>query len=179
MRERVPGIAIRTSVMVGFPGETEEDFLELKQFVRDQKFDHLGCFSYSQEDGTVAGRMKDQIDEETKARRLDEIMRLQKEISRANLLKYVGQEVEVLVEGPSDESDLLWQGRMSVQAPEVDGVVLINDGAVKKGEIQRVRISDAFEYDLVGEVVDGSVVSSTSHRQHALGSELGECPIQA
>ena len=181
LRERVPGIAIRTSVMVGFPGETEEDFQELKQFVRDQKFDHLGCFSYSQEDGTVAGRMKDQIDEETKARRLDEIMRLQKEISRANLLKYVGLEVEVLVEGPSDESDLLWQGRMSVQAPEVDGVVLINDGAVRKGEIQRVRISDAFEYDLVGEVVDGGTAASHphSHPHQARGSELGECPIQA
>lgn len=174
LRARVPGIAIRTSVMVGFPGETEEEFQALKQFVRDQRFDHLGCFSYSQEDGTVAGRMKDQIDEETKARRLDEVMGLQKEISRANLLKYVGQEVAVLTEGPSDESDLLWQGRMSVQAPEVDGVVIINDGPVRKGEIQTVRITDAFEYDLVGEVVE----IADGVRREAIKSKLGDCPIQ-
>jgi ribosomal protein S12 methylthiotransferase len=176
LRDRVPGIAIRTSVMVGFPGETEEDFEQLRSFVAEQRFDHLGCFSYSQEEGTVAGRMKDQIDEETKARRLDEVMKLQKEISWRNLRKYVGQEVFVLTEGPSDESDLLWQGRMSVQAPEVDGVVLINDGPVRKGQIQRVRISDAFEYDLVGEVMEESEdlgASSTT-----LGSESGDCPVQ-
>ncbi len=175
LRARVPGIAIRTSVMVGFPGETDEDFEELKEFVASQRFDHLGCFSYSQEEGTVAGRMKDQIDEETKARRLDTIMRLQKEISRANLVKYVGKEVDVLTEGPSDESDLLWQGRMSTQAPEVDGVVLINDGPVRKGEIQKVRITDAFEYDLVGEVIDPDGDGVGAKR----GSELGNAPLQA
>lgn len=177
LREKVPGIAIRTSVMVGFPGETEEDFEQLKSFVTEQQFDHLGCFSYSQEEGTVAGRMKEQIDEETKARRLDEVMKLQKEISRNNLRKYVGREVDVLTEGPSDESDLLWQGRMSVQAPEVDGVVLINDGPVRKGEIQKVRISDAFEYDLVGEVID----DSADHGPVAgriKSSETGDCPVQ-
>lgn len=177
LRERVPGIAIRTSVMVGFPGETEDDFEQLRSFVEDQKFDHLGCFSYSQEEGTVAGRMKDQIDDETKARRLDAVMKLQKEISRSNLRKYVGQEVAVLTEGPSDESDLLWQGRMSVQAPEVDGVVLLNDGPVEKGQIQRVRITDAFEYDLVGEVLEVAGNDSAGFAA-AKRSEAGDCPVQ-
>ena len=154
LRARVPGVAIRTSVMVGFPGETEEDFLTLRDFVAEQKFDHLGCFSYSPEEGTVAGRMTDQIDEAVKAVRLDQIMAIQKEVSREALKKYVGQVVPVLVEGVSEEIDLLWQGRMSVQAPEVDGLVYINDGKVKAGTIQLVEITESHDYDLVGRVID-------------------------
>lgn len=153
IRARIPDLAIRTSVMVGFPGETEEDFQELCDFVREAKFRHLGCFSYSQEEGTVAGRMADQIDEDTKARRLAEIMAIQQDVSRDNLTRYQGQTLPVLVEGPSPESELLWQGRLAMQAPEVDGVVYINDGPVKAGTIQMVKITETHAYDLVGEVV--------------------------
>jgi len=153
VRERIPDIAIRTSVMVGFPGETEEDFQQLLDFVEEQRFTHLGCFAYSKEEGTVAGRMADQIDEEVKARRLDEVMTLQKEISRDSLASLVGREVAVLVEGRSEETDLLWQGRLSTQAPEVDGVVYLNDGPVQPGRIQLVRISESHDYDLVGEAL--------------------------
>lgn len=154
LRASVPGLAIRTSVMVGFPGETDEDFLELKDFVMEQRFDHLGCFTYSQEEGTVAGRMKDQIDEDTKLDRQAEIMAVQREISADRLIDYVGRTVQVLIKGLSDESDLLAEGRLSTQAPEVDGVVYINDGDFKPGTIQNVLITDSHDYDLVGRVID-------------------------
>jgi ribosomal protein S12 methylthiotransferase len=153
LRQRVPSVAIRTSVMVGFPGETEEEFEDLKSLVEELKFDHLGCFSYSQEEGTVAGRMTDQIDEDVKQERLDEIMELQKEISREKLRRFVGKKIPVLVAGPSDESEFIWQGRMSVQAPEVDGLVYLNDGPVKAGQIQMVEITESSDYDLVGRVL--------------------------
>jgi len=154
LRERVPGLAIRTSVMVGFPGETAEDFKLLKDFVLEQRFDHLGCFTYSQEEGTVAGRMSQQIDEDLKLERQEELMALQREISADRLIDYVGKVVKVLVKGLSDESDLLAEGRLSTQAPEVDGVVYINDGAFKPGTIQNVLITDSHDYDLVGRVID-------------------------
>ncbi|MBC7660376.1 MAG: 30S ribosomal protein S12 methylthiotransferase RimO [Chitinophagaceae bacterium] len=154
LRERVPGIAIRTSVMVGFPGETDDDFEQLRDFVIEQRFDHLGCFTYSQEEGTVAGRMKEQIEEDVKLERQAEIMALQREISADRLVDYVGKVVTVLVKGLSDESDLLAEGRLSTQAPEVDGVVYINDGDFKPGTIQNVLITDSHDYDLVGRVVD-------------------------
>ncbi len=154
LRERVPGLAIRTSVMVGFPGETAEDFQLLKDFVLEQRFDHLGCFTYSQEEGTVAGRMSHQLDEDLKVERQAELMALQREISADRLIDYVGKVVKVLVKGLSDESDLLAEGRLSTQAPEVDGVVYINDGAFKTGTIQSVLITDSHDYDLVGRVID-------------------------
>lgn len=153
LRSTLPDMAIRTSVMVGFPGETEDDFQQLLDFVEEQRFRHLGCFSYSQEEGTVAGRMPDQIPEELKSERLARVMALQKGISKGNLEAFLGQTLPVLVEGPSPESDLLWQGRLSTQAPEVDGVVYLNDGPVKAGVIQMVKITETHDYDLVGEVV--------------------------
>jgi ribosomal protein S12 methylthiotransferase len=153
LRERVPSVAIRTSVMVGFPGETEEEFQDLKSLVTQLKFEHLGCFSYSQEEGTVAGRMSGQIDDEIKQQRLDQIMETQKRISREKLRRFVGMRIPVLVGGPSEDSDLVWQGRMSVQAPEVDGLVYLNDGPVKAGQIQMVEITESYEYDLVGRVL--------------------------
>lgn len=154
LRRRVPSVAIRTSVMVGFPGETEEEFLELKAFVQEMKFEHLGCFTYSQEEGTVAGRMANQIADDVKKDRQEQIMIVQKEISRSKLKRFVGKRMSVLVSGPSEESELLWQGRLDIQAPEVDGLVYLNDGPLKKGQIQFVEITDSFEYDLVGRVVE-------------------------
>ena len=154
IRSKVPGVAIRTSVMVGFPGETEEEFQALKQFVEEMEFDHLGCFTYSQEEGTVAGRMSGQISEDEKLRRQNDIMALQRNISKNILLKHVGKVLPVLITGVSEESDLLYSGRISTQAPEVDGLVYVNDGSVKVGEIQRVKITDSHDYDLVGGVVE-------------------------
>ena len=153
LRVAIPDIAIRTSVMVGFPGETDSDFNELKSFVEEMNFDHLGCFSYSQEEGTVAGRMKDQISEEIKADRLDQVMAVQKSVSSQNLEKYVGTVQDVLITGVSEETELLMEGRLATQAPEVDGIVYINDGDVQVGEIQKVYISESHEYDLVGRVI--------------------------
>jgi ribosomal protein S12 methylthiotransferase len=153
LREKVPSVAIRTSVMVGFPGETEEEFQELKSFVEEMKFEHLGCFTYSQEEGTVAGRMENQIDEDVKQDRMALIMSSQREISKDRLKRFIGQRIPVLVSGPSDESDLLWQGRMSIQAPEVDGLVYLNDGPLTAGAIQMVEITETHDYDLVGHVV--------------------------
>jgi ribosomal protein S12 methylthiotransferase len=153
LRSKVPSVAIRTSVMVGFPGETAAEFNDLKALVEELEFEHLGCFTYSQEEGTVAGRMPDQIDDTIKERRQDEIMSLQKQISRRKLQRFVGQRIPVLVSGPSEESELVWQGRMSVQAPEVDGLVYLNDGPVRAGQIQEVEITDSYDYDLVGRVI--------------------------
>ena len=153
LRSKVPSVAIRTSVMVGFPGETEAEFEDLKALVKELEFEHLGCFTYSQEEGTVAGRMPDQVEEVLKESRQDDIMSLQKEISRRKLQRFVGKRIPVLVSGPSEESELVWQGRMSVQAPEVDGLVYLNDGPVRAGQIQEVEITDSYDYDLVGRVI--------------------------
>ena len=153
VKQRIPGIAIRTSVMVGFPSETEDDFNQLKEFVKEMKFDHLGCFTYSQEEGTVAGRLPEQIDEETKEKRQNEIMEIQREISRQALSAYVGKTLPVLVSGPSKETELLMEGRLSTQAPEVDGVVYINEGPAVPGSIQMVEILESHDYDLVGRVI--------------------------
>jgi ribosomal protein S12 methylthiotransferase len=150
--------------MVGFPGETEEHFQELKAFVASQRFEHLGCFTYSQEEGTVAGRMADQIDEETKLRRQAEIMEIQREISRERLKNYIGQTLPVLVKGLSEETELLAEGRLATQAPEVDGVVYVNEGPFKAGTIQLVHITDSYDYDLVGYIVpEGGVHEELTH----------------
>lgn len=154
IRTEIPDAVIRTQFIVGFPGETEEDFQELLSFIEEQRFDRVGCFKYSPEDNTAGGKMLNQIDEPTKDRRHDELMALQIEISREKHAEFIGKTVEVVVEGVSEETELLLQGRMSQQAPEIDGVVLINDGTVPKiGEFVKVLITDSHDYDLVGEVV--------------------------
>ena len=153
VRATIPGMAVRTTVMVGFPGETDSEFLELRDFVKEMRFDHLGCFAYSQEEGTVAGRMPDQVDEDIKRERLDRVMSLQRSISYDVQQEKVGRVFPVLVTGLSKESDLLFEGRLPIQAPEVDGVVYINDGPAKPGTIQYVEISEAHDYDLVGHIV--------------------------
>lgn len=153
IRSEIPEVVIRTQFIVGFPGETEEDFQELLQFVEEQRFDRVGCFQYSPEDNTAGGKMENQIDDETKQRRHDELMALQIEISREKHQAFVGRTIPVLVEGFSEETDLLLQGRMAQQAPDIDGVVLINDGTAKPGDIVNVRITESLDYDLVGAIV--------------------------
>lgn len=151
-RDRVPGIALRTSVMTGFPGETEADFEELRTFVKEQKFDHLGCFTYSREEDTVAAELPNQVPEALKKQRAAKIMRSQKAISAKIQAGKVGRTFDVLVEGRHEETDLLWKGRLATQAPEVDGHVIINAGEVKAGQIVPVRVTESHDYDLVGEL---------------------------
>ncbi len=160
LRAKVPGMTIRTTVMVGFPGETEEDFQKLEAFVKAQKLDHLGCFAYSQEAGTQAARMVEQIDEDIKQRRRDQIMQAQQEIVFKKNQSMVGQTFDAVIEKVSDESDLLIQARISRQAPEVDGITYIQGGNYRLGQIQKVLISESIGYDFAAEVVDESAAET-------------------
>jgi ribosomal protein S12 methylthiotransferase len=156
IRKAVPGAAIRTTMIVGFPGETETDFRELCDFVKAAEFDRLGVFAYSDEEQTPAYDLAGKVTETVKQLRKKRVMQLQKRISRRRNADLVGQRRPVLIEGPSRESDLLWAGRLSTQAPEIDGVVYLNDGideTVRPGDIREVLITEAFDYDLVGSVV--------------------------
>ncbi len=153
IRREIPEAVIRTQFIVGFPGETEEQFEELLQFISEQKFDRVGCFQYSPEESTAGGKMDGQLDEEIKQRRYKALMEVQQNISRDKNRAFIGQTVEVLVEGFSEETELLLQGRTSQQAPDIDGVVLINDGQAQVGDFVKVRITDSMEYDLIGEIV--------------------------
>ncbi len=154
IRREIPEAVIRTQFIVGFPGETEENFEELLKFIAEQKFDRVGCFQYSPEEGTPGGKMTEQVDDETKQRRHDAIMEVQQNISRDKHRAFIGKTIEVVVEGLSDETDLLLQGRTSTQAPEIDGVVLINDGQAKIGQFVKVKVTESMEYDLIGEIVE-------------------------
>lgn len=153
IRREIPDAVIRTQFIVGFPGETEEQFEEVLEFLTEQRFDRVGCFKYSPEENTPGGKMTDQIDEETKQRRWQAVMEVQQNISREMHEKQIGQVLDVIVEGYSEETELLLQGRSTQQAPDIDGVILINDGQAKVGEIVKVRITDSMEYDLIGEIV--------------------------
>ncbi|MNJ91136.1 Ribosomal protein S12 methylthiotransferase RimO [compost metagenome] len=153
IREEIPEAVIRTQFIVGFPGETDEQFEELLNFIADQKFDRVGCFKYSPEENTPGGRMEDQISEEVKDYRHNAVMEVQQNISREKHMAFVGQTIQVLVEGFSEETDLLLQGRFWGQAPDIDGVVLINDGEAKTGDMVNVHITESMEYDLIGAIV--------------------------
>ncbi len=154
-RRIVPEIAIRSNFIVGFPGETEEAFLELLGFVKDAEFEHVGVFTYSREEGTPAFGLGDPVPERTKQRRKRQVLEAQQKISRAKNQAYVGRVIEVLVEGAHEETELVLKGRHQGQAPEVDGNVLIVGGEPRIGAIQPVRITQAHAYDLVGEAVEG------------------------
>lgn len=155
VRKTIPGVTIRTSMIVGFPGETQADFDELCQFVEAAQFDRLGVFKYSDEETSGSFALDGKLDGRTIHNRQRKLMALQRKISRKANRALVGKEFPVLVEGLSAETDLLWQGRLPGQAPEIDGVCLINDvsdGPLAKGQIRRIRITEAHDYDLVGEV---------------------------
>jgi len=154
IRSLLPGAALRTTMMVGFPGESEQDLEELADFLRKNYFDHLGVFAYANEEGCRAAELPGQISEEVKEERLRLIMELQAEISFAMLQKYVGRVEKVLVEGLSRESDLLLEGRTRYQAPEIDGCVYITKGNAKPGDLVDVRITEAHTYDLVGQLAE-------------------------
>lgn len=150
IRSRIPDVALRTSIIVGFPGETEEDFERLCDFVREMKFDRLGVFTYSNEEDTPAVRLPDQVPDDVKEWRSNTLMEIQREVSKDNNGKYIGREIEVLVERYDGRSDV-YIGRSPYDAPEIDGEVFIANCTAGIGEIQKVRITHAYEFDMSGE----------------------------
>src|SRR5256884_1641160 len=164
VRKQVPGIAVRTTFITGFPGETEEDFNELMTFVKNVEFDRVGVFTYSDEEGTPAFELPNKVDPKIAKRRRDRLMKEQSKIAKRKHHAMIGETVQVMFEGESSESDLLWQGRMETQAPDIDGCVLINDapeGLVPQaGDVLNVLIEQAQEYDLVGRIVSADSSSS-------------------
>jgi ribosomal protein S12 methylthiotransferase len=156
-RDRVPGLAVRTTFITGFPGETDEDFDELLAFVRNVEFDRVGVFAYSDEEGTPAYDLSDKVDSKTAARRRARLMKAQAKISARRNKARIGQTLRVMFEGESKESEWLWQGRLETQAPDIDGCVLINDApdgfAPSRGDLVNVLLTEAQEYDLVGRMV--------------------------
>lgn len=152
LRKRIPGIVIRTTFIVGFPGETDADFEELKEFVEQQRFENAGVFAYSQEEGTVAGAMPNQIPDEIKQERYHELMALQAQISEEIHKDTEGQILEVLVEGIEEDGSGLHYGRSYREAPDIDGLVFIeNPGDIKPGCFIKVNILQGFTYESVGE----------------------------
>lgn len=158
IRKRIPDAVIRTQFIVGYPGETEQDFEELMDFIQEQQFDRIGCFKYSPEEGTPGGKLPNQIDDETKDRRWNQLMAAAQKISRKKHRAMIGRTLEVVVEGFSEETELLVKARSSQQAPDIDGVVLINEGEAAIGDFVKVKISASMDYDLVGSIVDEETV---------------------
>ncbi len=156
IRSRVPDASIRTTFIVGFPGETDRDFERLLAFVGEGWFDHVGVFTYSAEEGTAAAKFPGQVPAEVAEARRDELMRLAARLSAERLAARVGRVEEVLVDGPSPDSELVLAGRLRTQAPDVDGRVYLEfpPEDLRPGDIRQVRITRSGDYDLVGEVVD-------------------------
>ena len=150
LREKVPGITLRTSLIVGFPGETEEDFNELCRFLKNYKLDNVGVFTYSQEEGTAAAKLPNQVDEDVKIKRKEKLMNIQRGIVKdLNKLK-IGNIYDTIIDGSTGE---YYIGRNYEMAPEIDGLIYITKGKVlKKGDIIKVKITNIMEYDLVGDV---------------------------
>lgn len=153
LRSEIPRVSLRTSLIVGFPGETDEEFEELLDFVSEVKFEHLGVFEFSPEEGTPAAKLDGLIEPKISAERRNTVMDLQREISLSNNQRFVGKRIVSLVSGASSESNMLLEARHEGQAPDVDGVIYINDGIAAQGDFAVVEITEAHEYDLVGKVV--------------------------
>ena len=153
IRKEIPDASIRTTVIVGFPGETEDDFIELKEFIEEFKFDYVGVFKYSKEEDTEAHDLENQVDEEVKERRYVELVNLQSQIAENKNKKYLGKEIEVMIDSISSESEFMLEGRTRGQALEIDGKVLTNDGTAKPGEIVKVLVEQNFDYDLLGPII--------------------------
>jgi ribosomal protein S12 methylthiotransferase len=157
MRRTIPTLTLRTSFIVGFPGETEADFTELCDFVQAAQFDWLGVFSYSDEDGSPAYHLGDKVPPREIERRRKKLMQVQRQISKKNKRKLVGRQFDVLALGPSEETDLLWEGRSEMHAPEIDGKLFVNDFGdheeLVPGTFYRCEITEAHDYDLVARVI--------------------------
>jgi ribosomal protein S12 methylthiotransferase len=165
IRKTIPGVGIRTSMIVGFPGETDRDFEELCQFVQAAQFDRLGVFSYSDEDTSKSFDLDAKVDARTIYNRKRHLMSLQRKISRAKNRTLVGREFRVLVEGPTEDSELVWEARLATQAPDIDGVCYISDpgeSPLRAGDFRTMRIAEAHDYELTGELIDSPSQPSES-----------------
>ncbi len=154
LRDRIPDLTLRTSFIVGFPGETHEQFDKLLKFVEAGLFERVGVFRYSREEGTVAAKLPGQIPARTKTSRLNKLMKAQARVSFNKNRALVGRIEQVLVEGYSEETDLLLKGRSARQAPDIDGQYLISSGVADVGEYVKLQITDSSEYDLIGEIIE-------------------------
>ena len=182
IRRTIPGITLRTSFIAGFPGETEQDFEELCRFVEAAQFDRVGVFSYSDEDTSKSFHLDGKVDGKTIERRKRKLMAIQRKISKARNRQLIGKEFSVLVEGPSQETDLLWECRLQSQAPEIDGVTYINDfGDIEPtpGQIRRFRVTEAHDYDLVGMLTDEPEASAPPARPNLFPILTGARPESA
>lgn len=153
LRKRIPGLVLRTSVIVGFPGETDDDFAELLDLIRQTRFERLGAFVYSREEGTKAHAFEGQVPEGVKKERFDEVMRLQQKISLEKNRALLGKTVEVLIDEKAPDGKGTFVGRTQGDAPEIDGVVYVSGKNMKAGEFCKVKITDSLEYDLVGKAL--------------------------
>jgi ribosomal protein S12 methylthiotransferase len=157
MRRTIPGVTLRTSFIVGFPGETENDFEELCEFVREAEFDWMGVFGFSDEEGTPSHQIEGKLPAREIEQRRRKLMQIQKRISRRNKARLVGREFDILLEGSSSETDLLWEGRTEMHAPEIDGKLFVNDfgphNSPQGGEFYRCEVTEAHDYDLVAKLV--------------------------
>lgn len=154
IRENIPGVAIRTSIIVGFPGEREEDFRELLEFVEKQKFERLGVFKYSREEGTPVFDFKSQVPQRVKQERLDLLMSRQQDVARKVNEKFLNKKLEVLIDERSEKGENIYLGRSQFDAPEVDGLVYVHTkNKLRPGDFVTVKITDTLEYDLVGDQV--------------------------
>jgi len=157
-RSIVPDIVLRTSFIVGFPGETEEDYKQLEAFVRAAQLDWLGVFTYSDEEGSPAFDLGNKVPQRTIDARRRKLMKLQQTISRKRQKKWIGREMDLLVEGESEETELLWEGRTKMHAPEIDGKVFINDFGPHEelvpGTFYRAEITESHDYDVVARIVE-------------------------
>jgi ribosomal protein S12 methylthiotransferase len=171
-RKAIPGVSIRTSFIVGFPGETEKDFRELCDFVRAAEFDWMGVFAYSDEDSSKSFALENKVDEETIARRRDTLMAIQKKISARKLRKRVGQRLQVMLEGPSKDTDLIWAARLEGMAPEIDGKVYITEfegvndaeNLPQPGTMATAEVTESNDYDLIARAVKFDAPSVDSEK---------------
>jgi ribosomal protein S12 methylthiotransferase len=155
LRDRIPDLTFRTAFIVGHPGETDEEFEELCAFVEWAQFDRVGVFRYSDEESCGSFELEGKVPARTAEKRYRRLMSLQRKIAHQKNARLVGREMEVLVEGASDEHEYVIMGRHAGQAPDIDGQVYLSGGEARPGEIRRVVITQASDYDLVGELIDG------------------------
>jgi ribosomal protein S12 methylthiotransferase len=175
IRKTIPGVSIRTSFIVGFPGETEKDFRELCDFVRAAEFDWMGVFSYSDEDAAKSFALEDKVEAKTIRRRKNALMALQKTISKRTLRRNLGQRMQVMLEGPSKDTELIWEARLEGMAPEIDGKVYITEfegvndaaGLPAPGTLATIEVTSSKDYDLIGRVVEFAAPPSAHLRSPA------------
>ena len=153
VRDKIPNVTLRTTCIVGYPGETDSEFAELAHFIEEGYFDYVGVFTYSQEEGTTAAKLQDDVPSKVKRERKKHLMEIQKKVSLKRNESWVGKNLKVLVDGSSEESELVLVGRHQGQAPDVDGVVYLNECDLAAGEFATVKVTEAHDYDLVGKIV--------------------------